>query len=60
MRGRPHIRPPENGTEHEGLDLARVDWWGAELQGVTFTRCRFDDAGLESWSPGGACSTSAC
>ena len=24
-----------------------MDWWGAELSGVTFTRCRFDDAGLE-------------
>ena len=31
----------------EGEDFARVDWWGAELDGVTFTRCRFDDASLE-------------
>ncbi|WP_236833549.1 pentapeptide repeat-containing protein [Blastococcus sp. MG754427] len=28
-------------------DYARVDWWGVELDGVTFSRCRFDDAGLE-------------
>ena len=24
-----------------------MDWWGTELDGVTFTRCRFDDAALE-------------
>jgi uncharacterized protein YjbI with pentapeptide repeats len=44
---RPHVRPPEAGAVVEGEDLARVDWWGTELDGVTFTRCRFDDAGLE-------------
>ena len=47
MAGRPHIKPPEDGAEVEGEDFARVDWWGAELSGVTFTNCRFDDAGLE-------------
>ena len=26
----------------EGADYARVDWWGVELDGVTFARCRFD------------------
>jgi uncharacterized protein YjbI with pentapeptide repeats len=45
--GRPHVRPPEAGSEVEGEDFARVDWWGAELDGVTITPCRFDDAGLE-------------
>jgi uncharacterized protein YjbI with pentapeptide repeats len=44
---RPHVRPPGAGAAVEGQDLARVDWWGVELDGVTFTRCRFDDAGLE-------------
>ena len=44
---RPHVRPPEADAVVEGQDFARVDWWGAELDGVTFTRCRFEDAGLE-------------
>jgi uncharacterized protein YjbI with pentapeptide repeats len=44
---RPHVRPPEAGSVVEDEDFARVDWWGAELDGITFTRCRFDDAGLE-------------
>ncbi|RFU23456.1 pentapeptide repeat-containing protein [Geodermatophilus marinus] len=44
---RPHVRPPEAGAVVEGQDLARVDWWGTELEAVTFTRCRFEDAGLE-------------
>ncbi|MGY1886410.1 pentapeptide repeat-containing protein [Blastococcus sp. SYSU DS0753] len=44
---RPHVRPPEAGAHVEEEDFARVDWWGVELDGVTFTRCRFDDAGLE-------------
>ncbi|SDL62901.1 Uncharacterized protein YjbI, contains pentapeptide repeats [Geodermatophilus siccatus] len=44
---RPHLTPPEAGAVVEGADLARVDWWGTELDGVTFTRCRFEDAGLE-------------
>ncbi len=43
---RGHVRPPEDGAEVTGADLARVDWWGAELESVTFTRCRFDDADL--------------
>jgi uncharacterized protein YjbI with pentapeptide repeats len=43
---RPHVRPPEDGSEHEGADYARVDWDWAELSNVTFTRCRFDDASL--------------
>jgi uncharacterized protein YjbI with pentapeptide repeats len=43
---RPHIRPPDDDTEVEGEDFARVDWEGAELSGVTFTGCRFDDASL--------------
>jgi uncharacterized protein YjbI with pentapeptide repeats len=48
MRGtRPHVGPPDSGAVVEGEDFARVDWWGAELDGVTFTNCRFDDAGLE-------------
>ena len=34
---RPHVRPPEVGAVVEGEDFARVDWWGAELDGVTFT-----------------------
>jgi hypothetical protein len=46
LTSRPHVGPPEAGTEVEGEDFARVDWWGAELDGITFTRCRFDDAGL--------------
>ena len=41
---KPHVDPPQAGAEVEGEDFARVDWWGAELEGVTFTRCRFDDA----------------
>ena len=47
ISSRPHVGPPEAGTSVVGEDYARVDWWGAELEGVTFTRCRFDDAGLE-------------
>jgi uncharacterized protein YjbI with pentapeptide repeats len=43
---RPHVRPPEDGAEVVGADLARVDWDWIELEGVTFTRCRFDDAHL--------------
>ncbi len=43
---RPHVHPPEDGGELADADLARVDWWGAELEGVTFTRCRFADADL--------------
>ena len=41
------MRPPEAGAVVEEEDLARVDWWGAELHGVTFNCCRFDDAGFE-------------
>ena len=47
LSSRPHVRPPEAGAVVEGEDFARVDWWGAELDAVTFTRCRFDDASLE-------------
>ncbi|MGX5656261.1 pentapeptide repeat-containing protein [Geodermatophilus nigrescens] len=43
---RPHVRPPEDGAEVTDADLSSVDWWGAELEGVTFTRCRFHDADL--------------
>ena len=47
IRGtRPHLRPPEDGSEHEDVDFARVDWDWTELSDVTFTRCRFDDASL--------------
>ena len=46
QRGRAHLRPPDAGQVLEGADLARVDWWGAELEEVTFTGCRFDDADL--------------
>ena len=60
MAARPHVRPPEDGAEVEGEDFARVDWWGAELSGVTFTRCRFDDAGLEELVTRRCVSSSAC
>jgi uncharacterized protein YjbI with pentapeptide repeats len=43
---RPHVGPPESGTTWEGEDFARVDWDWAELEGVTFIGCRFDDASL--------------
>ena len=41
MKSRPHVRPPEDGSEHEDVDFARVDWDWTELSDVTFTRCRF-------------------
>jgi uncharacterized protein YjbI with pentapeptide repeats len=43
---RPHVRPPGDDSEVEDEDYARVDWEGEELSGVTFVRCRFDDAAL--------------
>ena len=34
-------------------DFARVDWDWSELEDVTFTRCRFDDASMSATSPNG-------
>lgn len=33
--------------EHADEDLARVDWYGEELRGARFLRCRFYDAMLD-------------
>ncbi len=46
MGSRPNVGPPEAGSTHEGADFARVDWDWAELEAVTFVRCRFEDAHL--------------
>ena len=43
---RPQVGPPEAGAEIEGQDFARVDWWGAELDGVTFASRHGDDLAL--------------
>jgi uncharacterized protein YjbI with pentapeptide repeats len=40
------VRPPEAGTEHVDADFSHVDWDWVELENVSFTRCRFDDAHL--------------
>jgi uncharacterized protein YjbI with pentapeptide repeats len=47
ISSRPHVGPPADDERFEDEDFARVDWFGAELSGVTFVRCRFDDASLE-------------
>jgi uncharacterized protein YjbI with pentapeptide repeats len=39
-----HVGPPGAGETVEDGDFARVDWDWAELDSVTFVRCRFDDA----------------
>jgi uncharacterized protein YjbI with pentapeptide repeats len=41
-----HVGPPGAGETVEGADFARVDWDWAELDSVTFVRCRFEDAHL--------------
>ena len=47
ISSRPHVGPPADDERFEDEDFARVDWFGAELSGITFLRCRFDDASLE-------------
>jgi uncharacterized protein YjbI with pentapeptide repeats len=46
MGSRPHVGPPGAGETVEDADFARVDWDWTELDGVTFVRCRFEDAHL--------------
>ena len=43
---KPHVGPPGAGETVEDGDFARVDWDWAELDSVTFVRCRFEDAHL--------------